>query len=109
MLGSGPSSVRRVVGPLAAVPVAQALLATRVRIPVGLRAGGGVRLGRLPRRSGGRCRGGTGRRLRVRLLLRRRRRLRLTGAIRLARAERSSARSTGAAARAAGRGLALFV
>src|SRR4051794_41626557 len=40
-------SVRGVVRPLAPVPVAKALLATRVGVPVGLRAGGRIRRRRL--------------------------------------------------------------
>src|SRR4051812_26809016 len=70
------TSVRCVIGPLAPVPVAQALLAARVRVPVGLRARRRVRLrGRSSRR------GGRARRRRVALLLRLRRRLGLTAAV----------------------------
>src|SRR3954451_4542023 len=71
------TSVRRVIGPLAPVPVPQALLAARVRVPVGLRASGRVRLRRRGSRRGGRAR----RRGRVALLLRLRRRLGLTDAV----------------------------
>src|SRR5438874_291011 len=100
------TSVRRVVGPLAAVPVAQALLPARVRVPVGLGARRRRLLGRLCR-LGGRCRR---RGLPVRLLLRLRRCLWLAARVgRLPLAERGAAARARARADATRTRLALLV